>query len=152
MRRLLLSLALVLMLSALGASSALAKAPKGAQKAPLYGPSFTPTCEGGAAPTTRTFGIAVLNTPGDETTLSGVISLKGAEPNATYVVDPTQAPLGPCAGTTIETIRLLHTNGKGNGTVEFSGPRDPGTTEFWVELFNEAPPFDEYASPAVELD
>jgi hypothetical protein len=47
---------------------------------------------------------------------------------------------------------FLHTNGRGNGTVQFSGDRIPGTTTFFVELTNQAPPFDEFASPAVELD
>jgi hypothetical protein len=152
MRRLLLSLALALALSAVGASSALAGASEMAQKAPLFGPSFTSTCEGGVTPTAHTFGFVVLTTPGDETTLSGVVSLKGAAPNATYLVTPGQYPFAFCGGTATDTITHLHTNGRGNGTVEFSGERIPGTTKFSVELFNEAPPFDEYASPAVELD
>lgn len=81
-----------------------------------------------------------------------MVSLKGAEPNATFIVSPVQGPLGLFCGTTAETVLLLHTNGRGNGTVEFSGGRIPGTTKFFVELVNEAPPFEEFATPAVELD
>jgi hypothetical protein len=155
MRRLLLSLTLALTISAVGASSALAEAPEGAQKALLYGPEpGVPTCEFGGPPTAKTFGFAILNTPGNETTLSGVVSLKGAVPNATYQVRRIQAepPFGLC-GEFVEPPRpSLHTNGSGNGTVEFSGFRIPGARKFYVEVENEAPPFDEYISPTVELD
>jgi hypothetical protein len=51
-----------------------------------------------------------------------------------------------------DTVRYLHTNGRGNGTVEFSGSREPGATKFWVELLNVARPEEVFASPAVELD
>jgi hypothetical protein len=152
MRRLILSLALTVSLSAVGASSALAAAPEGAQKAPLYGPEFSSICPGGVAATPHTFGFASLNTPGNETTLSGVVSLKGAAPNATYRVEPVQEFLGSLCVTPTPSIVLLHTNGKGNGTVEFSSVRERGTTAFNVEVFNVAPPFDEYGTPAVELD
>jgi hypothetical protein len=153
MRRLIQSLALAVSLSAVGASSAMAAAPEGAQKAPLYGPEFSSTCTGGAAATAHTFGFAILNTAGNETALSGVVSLKGAAPNATYRVEPVQAePEAVLCGVLASSIVLLHTNGKGNGTVEFSGERVPGNTTFNVEVFNVAPPFDEYGSPAVELD
>ena len=152
MRRLVLFLTLALSLSALGASSALAEAPKGAQKAPLFGPEASSTCESGGAPTHKTFGFAILETPGNETTLSGVVSLKGAAPNATFRVSPVQGPLGPFCGVLADSVVSLHTNGRGNGTVELSGGRIPGTTKFFVELVNKAPPFEEFASPAVELD
>jgi hypothetical protein len=154
MRRLLMSLVLALTLSAVGASSALAAAPEGAQTAPLYGPEPLTACETGATPTLRTFGFAILNTPGNETTLSGVVSLKGAAPNATYRVSPVEAgpPFGSLCLTPVESVVFLHTNGRGNGTVELGGERIPGATKFFVELTNQAPPFDEYASPAVELD
>jgi hypothetical protein len=159
MRRFLLSLTLAVSLSALYASPALAKrhgrtsksAPEGAQKAPLYGPNPALSCAG-AAPTPLTFGFAILDTPGDETTLSGVVSLKGAAPNATFIVFPTQGPLGPVCGPLVGSEVFLHTNARGNGTVHFSAERIPGTTTFFVQLFNQAPPSEAFASPAVVLD
>ena len=60
MRRLLLSLALALTLSAAGASSALAEAPEEAQKAPLFGPNPTVMCPSGGLPTRGTFGSVVF--------------------------------------------------------------------------------------------
>src|ERR1700739_4460558 len=89
MRRLLPALVLALSLSALGASSALAQAPEGAKKAPMFGPDVEDsgfTCEGGANPTPKTFGFVVLNTPGNDTTLSGTLGLKRAAPKTTYEV------------------------------------------------------------------
>jgi hypothetical protein len=95
----------------------------------------------------------VLNTPGNETTLSAVVSLNGAAPNATYHVGAVQGPRLPHCISIPSTTAVLHTNGRGNGTVEFSGERLPfGTTTFFVEMTNEANPFEEFASPAVELD
>jgi hypothetical protein len=145
MRRLVLSLTLALTLSAVGASSVLAAAPEGAQKVPLYGP-FNPAglnCATGGTPTPGTFGFAVLNTPGDETTLSGEIALKHVAPNATYPVDVLQ----DCGSTFVGTIT---TNTKGNGNLEFTTERDPGTTEFIVDV--NAGTLEEIVSPVVELD
>src|SRR5262249_752200 len=97
MRRLLLSLALTLTLSAVGASSALAEAPEGAQTAPLFGPNpQVPVCEIGAEPTPKTFGFVVLDTPGDESTLTGEVALKHAAPDATYGVEVFQVSSGAC--------------------------------------------------------
>jgi hypothetical protein len=151
MRRLLLSLALALTLSAVGASSALAEAPEGAQKAPLFGPEpFLPgviTCEGGGAPTPNTFGFAVLNTPGDETTLSGEVALKHAAANETYAVGIIQGSGLLCG---FRLIGTMTTNEKGNGNLDFAISRGGGT-KFTVEVGAEER-LERFASPAVELD
>ena len=101
-------------------------------------------------PTAHTFGFVVFNSPGNEATVSAVISLKGAAPNATYKVKLLQ-DFEPCFGEA-HPNSVLHTNARGNGTVEVSDERFPGATTFFVELFNQAPPHDEYATPEVELD
>ncbi len=158
MRRLLLSIALAVSMSALYASPALARrgrhhgsrgAPQGAQKAPLFGP-FSPSqpvsCSTGAEPTPKTFGFAVLNTPGDETTLSGEVALKHATPNATYNVVVVQ---GVCLAFT--PVGEITTNGQGNGNLEFTTARNPAAKTFIVNVENTAAP-EEFISPAVELD
>ena len=153
MRRLLSSLALAISVSALSASAALAEAPEGALKAPLYGPEPSVECETGGAPTVKTFGFAVLDTPGNEMTLSGEVSLKRAAPKTTYEVVAVQDPLQICLLTPVGTIT---TNKKGNGNLHFATERIPSATKFWVELNTSCPGiscnFPTYASPAVELD
>jgi hypothetical protein len=144
-RRLVLSLALALSLSAIGASSALAHAQEGAQKAPLYGPSTIAPCPTGAAPTPETFGFAVLNSPGDETTVTGEIALKHASPNTTYNVLLAQDE--PGCNTT--PLGELTTNARGNGNLHFSTERIPGTTKFFVGVLSGGELF---ANAAVELD
>jgi hypothetical protein len=146
MRRLLLSFALAAPLSAFGASSALAQAPEGAQKAPIYGPVTPSTCETGGFPTPQTFGFAVLNTPGDETTVAGEVSLKHAAPNETYEVGVIESVGGFCLASEAGTIT---TNRKGNGNLHFITQRSPGSTRFFVNL-KTAP--EELNTPAVELD
>ena len=149
MRRLLLTFGLAVSLSALGASSALA-APEGAQKAPLFGPESSLFCSGGT-PTTNTFGFVVLNTPGDESTLTGKVVLKGAAPNTTYNVADLQIKGPACAGHFRGS--QIHTNGQGNGTVKFTVLRDPEFTEFAVAVTTALFPLDNaFISPAVELD
>ena len=149
MRRLLLPLALAL--SALGASSALAAAPQGAQKAPIFGPNVENsgfTCKGGAAPTPKTFGFVVLNTPGNDTTLSGEVALKGAAPNTTYAVDvEKEVPPTLCF---VSTVGAITTNKKGNGNAHFTVARPLGT-KFWIAVVNQVR-HEVYGSPAVELD
>jgi hypothetical protein len=145
-------------LSASSAGTALASAPKGAQNAPIFGPFFEKTpaelilCEGdGGELTPKTFGSAVLNTPGDELTLTGVVALKRAAPNVTYVVWAIQS-FGPyCSSTSVATIA---TNRKGNGQVHIKTERVQGPTQFSVYLLREvaAEDFERYGSPAVELD
>lgn len=146
MRSLLLSLTLAVSLSAGGASSAAAQAPEGAQKAPMYGPVSGSTCETGGLPTLQTFGFAVLNTPGDETTVTGEVSLKHAAPNTTYEVVNDQDISGLCM---FIGVGNLTTNRKGNGNVRFTTERLPGSTRFWVTM-KTAP--EELTTPAVELD
>jgi hypothetical protein len=151
MRRLLLTFVLVMSLSAVGASSALAEAPEGAQKAPLFGPRAADafSCEGGVAPTPETFGFVVLNTPGKDTTVSAQVSLKGAAPNTEYKVFVAQ-DTGPLCPFSFSTSNLT-TNKKGNGNLHFTVERVPTATKFWVgiESFHIGETF---GSPAVELD
>ena len=161
MRRLLLSLALAVSLSPLYASPALARrghhhhqpkaAPEGAQKAPLCGPEAVATnCEVGTVPTPNTFGFAILNTPGNETTVTGEVALKHAAPHATYFVGiaSPQACIMPIL------IGTLTTNGQGNGTFEINTERTPGSTKFFVALLREVTPakLETFGTPAVELD
>src|ERR1700751_1171272 len=154
MRRLLLSLALALALCALGASSGLAQAPEGAKKAPMFGPNVEEsgfTCEGGANPTPKTFGFAVLNTPGNETTLSGTLALKRAAPNTTYEVVTEQSVVSPSCVSIPSLVGTLTTNTKGNGNLHFTTERITEATKFWLVATNET--FTEfYGSSAVELD
>src|SRR5713226_5268094 len=93
MRRLVLSLALAMSVSALSASGALAQAPEGAQKAPLYGPNAASgfSCEAGVFPTPKTFGFVVLDTPGKEATVSVQVALKRAAPKTEYTVFVAQS-------------------------------------------------------------
>jgi hypothetical protein len=153
MRRLVLSIGLALSLSALGASSALAEAPEGAQKAPLFGPeSIGFLCFGGT-PTAETFGFVVLNTPGNESTLTGEVVLKRAAPNTTYNVADLQSQGGTSCAGAFRSGQELHTNRQGNGTVKFSVERDPGFDEFSVAVSTGQFPINNaFISPAVELD
>jgi hypothetical protein len=145
MRRLSLSITLAMSLVALSASTALAAAPEGAQKAPMYSSPGIP-CATGATPTPTTFGFAILNTPGDETTLTGQVALKGVAPNATYAVGLDAVPL--CVPEAF--VGEITTNNKGNGTLHFTIARFPGVTKFFVTA--KTLPFELYGSPAVELD
>jgi hypothetical protein len=152
MRRLLLSLALAASLSALSASSALAQAPELAQKAPLYGPEAATafSCEAGVFPTPKKFGFVVLDTPGNEGTVSGEIALKRAAPNTEYVgifVDQSTGSL--CTPSPIATS--ITTNKKGNGNLHFSVERVPSATKFWVGMTS-ASSSETIGSSSVELD
>lgn len=151
MRRILKSLALALALSALGASSAVAAAPEGAQKAPLYGPKAESgfSCEAGVFPTPETFGFVVLNTPGDETTVSGEVVLKHAAPNNTYPLVFVEQAAGSFCTVANTVSTTLTTNGRGNANLHFKVPREATATEFWVGIGLEPGTF---GSPAVELD
>jgi hypothetical protein len=150
MSKFLLSITLALTLSALGASSALAAAPKGAQKAPIYGPNPELTCQGGASPTPKTFGFVVLNTPGNETTVSGKVVLRHVAPNATYyLVVAGSSSDGATCGPISENL-LLTTNKKGNGTLHFNVAREnPAMVLFTVQLITES---GQFTSSSVELD
>ena len=152
MRRLLLSFALAVSLSAVGASSALAQAPEGAQKAPLYGPHATTTgfgCATGVFPTPKTFGFVVLNTPGNENMVSAEVALKHAAPNTTYVLgiqqDPGTCPLPVPMGS-------ITTNKKGNANGHFTAERAPTATKFWVAIESSVASTETYGSSSVELD
>jgi hypothetical protein len=147
MRRLFLSLALAVSLSALSASAALATLPGGAQKAPFYGPFQTLVfpCETGAPPTPQKFGFVALNTSGNELELSGEISLKRA-PLETFKVFVEQSP-GLCPSPL--AIGEVTTNRQGNANFHFIVPRFPGSTHFWIELEGAR---EVLASSAVTLD
>ena len=151
MRRLLLSLALALTLSAIGASSAVAGAPEGAQKAPLYGPAAESgfSCEAGVLPTPETFGFVILNTPGNETTVRGEVVLKHAAPDTTYPVVFVQQVEGSSCVVANTVSNAFTTNERGNANLHFKVPRDPTATKFWVGIGFEPGTF---GSPAVELD
>ena len=154
MRRLLVSFALTLALCAVGASSALAAAPEGAQKAPMFGPNVEQngfTCEGGANPTPKTFGFVVLNTPGDETTLTGEFALKRAQPNTTYEVVTEQSVVSASCVSIPTLVGTLTTNTKGNGNLYFTTERITAATKFWLAAANETRT-EIYGSSAVELD
>jgi hypothetical protein len=120
------------------------KTPEGAQKAPIFS-STGADCRTGTAPTPPTFGFASLNTPGDETTITGVLALNGVAPKETYEV----FVLGvPC---TAEVFAgALTTNMEGNGTLEFAVPR-PSGAKFYVEA-RASLRFEPYGSPPVKLD
>ena len=161
MRRLFLSFVLALALSALGATPALAQrhhegkgAPEGAQKAPMFGPNVEQsgfTCEGGANPTPKTFGFVVLNTPGNDTTLSGELALKRAAPNTTYEVATEQSVVSPSCVSIPTIVGTLTTNAKGNGNLHFTTERITEATKFWLVAPN-ATHTEFYGSSAVELD
>ena len=151
MRRLLPSLTLALTLSAVGASSAVAAAPEGAQKAPLYGPKAESgfSCEAGVFPTPETFGFVVLNTPGNETTVSGEVVLKHAAPDNTYPVVFVQQVAGSFCTVSNIVSTAFTTNKRGNANLHFRVLRDATATKFWVGIGFEPGTF---GSPAVELD
>ena len=116
MRRLVLSIGLAVALSALCASPTLA-----AQKASIYGPLRGEGC--GTPEPTKELGFVVFNAPGKEKKLTGEVALKGAAPNATYVVQLLEGS-GFC--NIVGTVGQLDTNGKGNGNLKFSAPRNGG--------------------------
>ena len=149
MTRLLVFLALAL--SAVGASSAVAAAPKGAQKAPLYGPEAESgfSCEAGVFPTPETFGFVVLNTPGNETTVSGEVVLKHAAPDNTYPVVFVQQVAGSFCTVSNTVSTAFTTNKRGNANLHFKVLREGAATKFWVGIGFEPGTF---GSPAVELD
>jgi hypothetical protein len=152
MRRLLVPLALAMSVCALSASAALAQAPEGAQKAPLYGPEAANafSCEAGVFPTPKTFGFVVLSTPGNEATVSVEIALKHAAPDTEYVgvfVDQSTGLL--CTG--IPAGKSITTNKKGNGNLHFSVERVPSATKFWVGMTS-ASASETIGSSSVELD
>ena len=149
MRRLLLTFALTLALSAVGTSSALAAAPEGAKKSPIFGPEVFASgvsCEGAVA-TPQHFGFVVLDTPGNETTVSGEVSLKHVAKETTFVVELFQgAPSFACMG---EEVGKLTTNRNGNGNLHFTHARFPGSSEFFILA---GTPIEFLASHVVELD
>jgi hypothetical protein len=150
MRRLLLSLALALTVSGVGAGSALAEAPEEAQTAPLYGPVPRGiTCPTGGTPTPKTFGFAVLNTPGNEARLTGEVVLNHAAPKTTYRVDVVPVTSFVCFE--FSPVGEITTNKQGNGNLHFRTVHDPTTNGAFVTVEN-ALQTERFISPAVELD
>jgi hypothetical protein len=154
MRRLLLSLALAASLVALGTSAAAGAPPKGPKKVPLFGPNVQETgfnCAAGGFRTEKTFGSVVLDTPGNESTVTGKVKLKGATPNATFAVDLGEG--SESSNCEIFTVGWLTTDKKGKAKFQFSAGRFAGDTFFWIFILEEPPPRkDILATPAVELD
>src|SRR5262249_38274705 len=136
MRRLLLSLTLALTLSAVGASPALVEAAAGGPKGPMYGP-LAPFAGGGAGdPTPGKSRVAVLNTAGNRTTLSGQIAVRGVTPSTVYEVVVWQVePNGPgaCKNSTSGNVETFTTNRQGNGNFRFTVARHPEAIGFFVE-------------------
>jgi hypothetical protein len=134
-------------------------APKGPQKATIFGPEVEATgntCAGGATATAQTFGSVVLDTPGAETTVTGKLALKRGTPNARFQVDLVERePEGlGCRNLLVGTIS---TNKKGNAKFQFTAKRlsAPVPTRFWVTVLEELveeSPSELLASSAVELD
>jgi hypothetical protein len=149
MRRLLVPLTLAMSVFALSASTALAAAPEGAQKASLYDiVGKEGNCTTGFPAVGATHGFVVLNTPGDESVVTGEVSLKRGSPNTTYNVFLYQDII-LC---NFALVATLQTNGQGNGNAHFEVPRNPVATDFFVAVLHKSPPISEFGSPAVELD
>jgi hypothetical protein len=140
----------------LGITGTALAAPKGPQKARIFGPETEETgatCAAGATATPSTYGSVVLDTPADETTVTGKIALKGATPSAMFQVTFVETePSGvECKSFFVGTLK---TTKRGSAKLRFSAKRAPafGPTRYWVTLA-EASPFAELlASSAVELD
>ncbi len=81
-----------------------------------------------AAPTPQTFGFVVSNTPGDETTLTGEVSVKGAKPDTRFEVLARQTSVPDECGVGEPPVGKLTTNDKGNGSLYFTVKRAPPAT------------------------
>ncbi len=101
-------------------------------KLTMYG-SFTGNCSTGATGGVAE-GFANLNEV--DTTINGVVSLKGASPNSTYIV---YLVAQTCASTILGTIT---TNGQGNGNLSVEKTPAPGTPEWTIVAGNLAVPSD----------
>jgi hypothetical protein len=96
------------------------------------------TCATGATAGTPTHGFAVF-TPHGGNTISALVRLSGAIPNATYLMvileDPTVVMYGCLAG----PIGTIQTDSNGNGTAHISAPILPGATDAFVEAVGAGP-------------
>jgi hypothetical protein len=141
---------------ALGVAPPALGAPKGAQKAAIFGPEVEEsgnTCSGGAAATPSAFGSVVLDTPGNETTVTGKLAIRGATPSATFqvtFVEREQTGLG-CRSFFVGTLK---TSKRGSAKFRFAANRAPafGPTRYWATVAEESPFAELLASSAVELD
>ncbi len=124
----------------------------GAQKLVLYLESaFTCTTTPAPARGSKSYGFAILNSTANGM-LNVTVSLKKAEPNATFTVTVDQGT-GGCATTTsaapsaspgaspsaspgaaVAPAVTVRTNGKGNGTTHVRVPIVPGATVFSVTV------------------
>jgi hypothetical protein len=142
-------------LFALALAGPAAGIPKGRQKAMIYGPEVEATgntCSGGATATPQTFGSVVLDTPGQEATVTGKLTVKHATPGARFQVTWVERePLAlECHSFFVGT---LTTNRKGNAKFRFTANRSfAGSTSYWVSVLEESPFTELLASSAVELD
>lgn len=131
-------------------------APKGSQRATIFGPEVEETgnsCFGGAVSTPTTFGSVVLDTPGDETTVTGKLTIKHATPSAVFQVTFVEKEVEQleCRSFFVGT---LTTNKKGDARFHFTAKRAfaLGPTRYWVSVPEESPFAELLASSAVELD
>jgi hypothetical protein len=149
-------MAAVVALMVVGAAGPALGAPKGAQRAAMFGPeveSTGNTCSAGATPTPSTYGSVVLDTPGDETTVTGKLAIKHATPGATFqvtFVEMEQTSLA-CKSFFVGT---LTTSKRGSAKFRFTAGRTStlSATRYWVTVAEESPFAELLASPAVELD
>jgi hypothetical protein len=140
----------------LGVAGTAQGAPKGPQRAAIYGPEVEETgntCAAGAGATPGTFGSVVLDTPGDETTVSGKVTVKHATPSATFEVTFVERePMGVnCSSFLVGTLK---TSKRGSAKFRFLAARASalGASTYWVTLAEESPFTELLASSAVELD
>jgi hypothetical protein len=139
MRRLVLSIALAVSLSALHASPAPAQrhhraakgTPGGAQNAPIV---------------RVTFGFAILK----KVTVTGEIALTRMAPNTIYEITVFESPALTRPWTPI-VAGALTTNNVGNGNLAINAQRIPGSTTFFVAAVPQGHG-QTYDSSAVELD
>jgi hypothetical protein len=147
--------AVAVALVSLGFAGTAAGAPKGKQKATIYGPEVEAsgnTCSEGAVATPQTFGSVVFDTPAAETTVTGKLTVKHATPGARFQVTwAEREPTGlECHSFFVGT---LTTNRKGDAKFHFVANRNfAGPTRYWVTVVEEAPFAELLASSAVELD
>jgi hypothetical protein len=155
MRTRLLCVTVTVALVMLGVATTALGASKGPQKATIFGPEVEETgntCSGGATATAKTFGSVVLDTPGDESRVTGKFTLKRATPNAKFQVTlvEKQPEQLECQSFFVGTIT---TNKKGNAKFRFAAKRPFAVpTQFWVTVVEESPFVELLASSSVELD
>jgi hypothetical protein len=152
MRRLVASIPLALVLSALSASSALAGAPKGPQE-PLYD-NIGDACEIGGVENGAPYGSVVWSTSGNGNSVAADVTLTSVfEANVTPVrtLPVRIVQVVPSVGCTFSAVGEIKTKKSGMGRGHFTAKRVQGATKFWVAI-EDFVVGTEYTSPAVELN